>query len=173
MKRITALVMAVLLLAVALTSCKNDVQFSNIEYKEHGLSFALPNTMKRGESEDYEFYFTGMSMDVIFSAMKLTDEFLEKVDLKPGVTAKEYVDTIIARRELDKSKLFYKHYENSGQYNFRYNYVSESGFEMFYYVTVLGTPDNLWYVEMCCEAEESDRYVEMFDTWRRSIGTYS
>lgn len=172
MKRVTALVVAIVLALVTLVSCSEDIEFSDIEYKENGISFSLPNTMKRSATEDYEFYFTGMSMDVIFSAMKITDEFLKKVELEPGISAKEYVDTIIERQGLDKSKLFYKHYEDKAQYNFRYNYVSESGFEMFYYVTVTGPADNLWYVEMCCEAEDSSKYLDMFDSWRRSIGTY-
>ena len=94
MKRITALAVAILLLVTALTSCKDEVKFSDIEYREYGLSFALPNTMARGASAEYEFYFTGMSMDVIFSAMKITDEFLAKVDLEPGISAGEYVDTM-------------------------------------------------------------------------------
>ena len=173
MKRIITLAMAIVLVLAMLTSCSENVKFSDIEYRENGISFVLPNTMKRSSSEDYEFYFVGMSMDVIFSAMKITDEFLAKVDLEPGITGKEYVDTIITRQALDKTKLFYKYYDEIDQYNFRYNYVSESGFEMFYYVTVTGPSDNLWYIEMCCESEESTKYLDMFDSWRRSIGTYS
>lgn len=173
MKKIITLAVAIVLVFATLASCSENVEFSDVEYKENGISFLLPNTMKRGVSDDYEFYFTGMSMDVIFSAMKITEEFLAKVELEQGTTAKEYVDTIITRRQLDKSKLFYKYYEDSDQYNFRYNYVSESGFEMFYYVTVTGPADNLWYVEMCCEAEESSKYLDMFDSWRRTIETYS
>lgn len=173
MKRIITLAVAIVFVLATLTSCSDEVKFSNVEYREDGLSFVLPNTMQRSDSEGYEFYFVGMSMDVIFSAMKITDEFLEQVDLEPGLTAKEYVDTIISRRELDKSKLFYKHYKDEDQYNFRYNYVSESGYEMFYYVTVTGPTDNIWYVEMCCESEESTQYLDMFDTWRRTIRTYS
>lgn len=173
MKKIITLAVAIVLVFAMLTSCSENIEFSDIEYKENGISFLLPNTMKRGTSGEYEFYFTGMSMDVIFSAMKITDEFLEKVELEQGTTAKEYVDAIISRRQLDKSKLFYKYYEDHDQYNFRYNYVSESGFEMFYYVTVTGPSDNLWYVEMCCEAEESSKYLDMFDSWRRTIETYS
>ena len=173
MKKMITLAVAIALVCAILTSCSEKVDFSDIEYKESGLSFVLPNTMKRVTSDDYEFYFTGMSMDVMFSAMKITDEFLAKVDLEPGTTAKEYVDTIISRRELDKSKLFYKYYEDHNHYNFRYNYVSESGFEMFYYVTVAGSADNLWYVEMCCKSDESSQYLDMFDSWRRTIDTYS
>ena len=153
-----------------LSSCaKKRVKFEDIKYEENGLRFYLPNTMQRKDVEDYEFYFTGRTMDVVFSALKITDEFLERVDLEAGITAGEYVDAIIERRGLVKSKLYYVYYEDSDQHNFRYNYVDENEFETFFYVTVTGTPDNLWYIEMCCSADESSEYLEMFEGWRKTI----
>ena len=172
MKKIISRALAVALALITLVSCGNSVKFEDVEYRENGLSVTLPNTMRRQDNEDYTFYFSGMSMDVIFSAMKITDEFLESVELESGVSAGEYVDTIIARRGLEKSKLYYKYYEEKNQYNFRYNYVSESGYEMFFFVTVMGNSDNLWYIEMCCDADESSAYLDTFEIWRRNLKTY-
>ncbi|MBE6536699.1 MAG: hypothetical protein E7673_01975 [Ruminococcaceae bacterium] len=172
MKKILSLTLICVLFLLSLASCSKKPIFEDVKYEENGLSFYLPNTMQRELSEDYEFYFSGRTMNVIFSAMKITDEFLEKVELEVGTTAEKYVDAIIERRGLDKSMLYYTHYEESGQYNFRYNYVSENNFETFFYVTVLGTPDNMWYVEMCCPNDESGQYLEMFEGWRKSLRTY-
>lgn len=172
MKKAISLVLLLVLLIGVITSCSKRPVFEDVKYEEEGLRFYLPNVMDREYVEGYQFYFSGRATNVIFSAMKLTDEFLEKVELEPGTDAKTYVDTIIQRRNLDKTKLYYKHYEESGQYNFRYNYVSEDGFEMFFYVVVIGPPDNMWYVEMCCPADESGEYADTFDVWRRSIATY-
>ena len=171
-KKIISLVLLLSCLVAILTSCSKKVKFEDVKYEENGLRFYLPNTMQRQDSEDYEFYFSGRTMDVAFSALKLTEEFLKKAEIEPGVTAEEYVDIIIEKRDFVKSKLYYTHYEESGQYNFRYNYVSESGFEVFFYVTVLGTPDNLWYIEMCCSQDESGEYLDMFDSWRKTLTTY-
>ena len=173
MKKVSFLMLNLILVFSALVSCGEKSKFEDISYREKGLYFVLPNTMQRGMSEDYDFYFYGRTIDVMFSALKITDSFLGKVGLEKGTTAEKYVDTIIERQELDKSKLYYKYYEDSNQYNFRYNYAGENGFEMFFYVTVTGNPENLWYIEMCCAAEESLDYLPMFENWRKTIGTYS
>lgn len=173
MKRFLSTILVLLFAAGVLVSCAQKSNFQDVSYREDGLYFVLPNTMQRESSKDYQFYFYGRTMDVIFTALKLTEDFLAKVNLEAGITAEEYVDTVIERQELEKSKLYYKHYEEIGQYNFRYNYADDGGLEMFFYVTALGTPDNLWYVEMCCAADQSSEYLNMFDNWRKTLGTYS
>lgn len=172
MKRKLSILLIILIFASLLVSCSKNVKFDDVEYKEKGLSFTLPNTMKRQNTDGYDFYFSGMSMDVIFSALKITDEILESTGFDTRMSAEEYVDAIIERRGLEKSKLYYKHYEDLGQFNFRYTYVSESGYETFYFVTVTGTRDNLWYIEMCCDSEESTKYLDTFEVWRRTVRTY-
>lgn len=173
MKRILTAVFLILFVTGLFSSCSKKAKFKDVEYKENGISFTLPNTMVREEVFGYEFYFSGMSRDVVFNAIKITDEFLISVDIEPGVSAGEYVDIIIEKNGLEKTKLYFSHDEESGQYNFRYTYDDNSGYETFFYATVLGTPDNLWYVEMCCSAEESYEHLELFESWRKTIRTYS
>lgn len=172
MKKIMSFSLVAALIISMLVSCSKNIKFDDVTYKEKGLSFTLPNTMQRQSSESYDFYFSGMSMNVVFSAFKVTDEFLQSLDLTPGLSAEEYVDMIIERRGLEKKKLYYNYYEDLDQYNFRYTYVSESGYETFFFVTVTGPSDNLWYIEMCCESEESAKYLSTFEVWRRTIKTY-
>ena len=172
MKRLLAFLFLILTLCSALASCADEVEYENIEYRENGLYFVLPNTMRRKTSSKHEFYFTNQNIGLVFSARKLTAEVLESEYITPGVSAGEYVDILIERNNFDKTSIFYTYYESFGHYNFRYMYGETEGEEIFFYVTVLGETDNLWYVEMCCENEVSAEYLSMFERWRKSIGTY-
>ena len=171
MKRLLAFLLVLLSALTAFVSCADDAEYENIEYRENGLCFILPNTMRRKSSATSEFYFTNQNIGVAFNARKLTAEVLESEDMTPGLSAKEYVDKIIERNDFDKESIFYTYFERFDHYNFRYNY-GEDGEELFFYVTVLGGGDNLWYVEMYCENDLSADYLPMFERWRKSLGTY-
>ena len=172
MKRVLALILALFTLAATLTSCAEEAEYENVEYKENGLYFILPNTMRRKSSGYYEFYFSNELMGVVFSAKKITSEILEDENIDTKVNAKEYVDIIFERRGLDREKAFYTYFEDSDQHNFRYTFVDEDESETFFYVTVTGENENLWYIEMYCKEEESVDNLNMFEKWRKTIGTY-
>lgn len=171
MKKLLAFIFVLLSVLSAFVSCADEPEYENIEYRENGLYFILPNTMRRKSSATSEFYFTNQNIGVVFSARKLTAEVLESEHMTPGMSAKQYADKIIERNDFDKDSIFYTYFESFDQYNFRYNY-GEDGEELFFYVTVIGGTDNLWYVEMYCENEVSADYLPMFERWRKTIGTY-
>jgi len=173
MKKVLAVVLLLALSLTALLSCEKKNKYEDVTYREDGLYFVLPNTMRRKDASDYEFYFSNELLNLIFMAKKITNEVLADMEIDPGVTAKEYVDIIMERRDFDKSKIYYTYDEERNHYNFRYSYDDEENLASFFYVTVTGSSDNLWYIEMCCTEEESAEYLPTFENWRKSIGTYS
>ena len=64
MKRLLAFLFLMLTLCSALVSCADDVEYENIEYRENGLYFVLPNTMRRKTSSRHEFYFTNQNISI-------------------------------------------------------------------------------------------------------------
>ncbi len=171
MKRILALLLTLVAALSSLVACANDSDYESVEYRENGIYFILPNTMRRKTVENYEFYFTSEIMGVVFSAKKITREFLSENNIDPEIDAKGYVDTIIEKQSFERDKIYYNYYEDFNQHNFRYNY-SEGDSEVFFYVTVTGETGNLWYVEMYCYNDDSSEYLSMFERWRKTIGTY-
>ena len=171
MKKILILILSISLILGTLVSCSENAEYKDVTYEKDGIKFTLPNTMKQKTMEGYDFYFTNQLASLIFTAVKIDKEMLEKADLSEGITAAEYVDAIIEKNGMEKDKMYYKYNEYHDQYNFRYTFVDQSGFEIFEYVIVTGTPDNLWYIEMCCEQEDSATYLEDFEIWSKSIKT--
>lgn len=171
-KRILAFILLLCAAISVLASCAEDAEYESIEYRENGIYFILPNTMRRKASENYEFYFTSEIMGVTFGAKKLTDDFLQSEGIDSGITAGDYVEMIIDRQSFDKDKIYYRYFEDSKQYNFRYTYAPEDDVEYFFYVTVTGDPGNLWCIEMWCDDEKSAEYLPMLERWRKTVGTY-
>ena len=173
MKRILCITVALLICVSAFVSCAPKIKFETLEYKENGICLYLPDTLKRKEVEGYELYFLGKTSDVLLTASKLDEEKLSAVGLKSDATAEAYVDAIIEKNQFDKEKLYYQYDEELEQYNFRYNYNDEMETDMFFYVTVLGDPGNIWYIEMCCDTSKSTNYLSTFESWRRGISVYN
>lgn len=172
MKRLLAFLFVLLNVLSLLVSCADDTEYASIEYRENGLYFVLPNTMRRKTSDYYEFCFTNYNIGVVFNAKKLTAEVLGQEGIAAGITADEYVDIIVEKNNFDKKSIYYTYFETLGQYNFRYTYVNQDASETFYYVTVIGGAENLWCIEMCCDNEVSVQHLPMFEKWRKSIGIY-
>lgn len=159
--------------ALCFSSCGDDVEYENITYRENGIEFFLPNSMRRFNEEGYDFYFSNMAAGVIFTALKLDQEFLESIDIEYGITAEAYANEVISRNGMEKDKLYYNYDERRNHYNFRYSYVDQNDISVFYYIVITGEPDNLWYIEMCCEEEQSSDYLSTFEVWKKNIKTYS
>ena len=145
--------------------------YQDITYREGGISFTLPNTMRRTNYEDYDFYFTNRA--VVFTAIKLTDEFFKENELDPSITAEEYTMYCIEKNGLDINQMEYKYDEERGLHNFRYTYDNEEDTNIFYYVVIAGDVGNIWYIEMCCSGDSSSDYIYTFGEWKRTISTYS
>lgn len=169
MKKILAFILALSTLTL-FCSCKGRM-YRNVTYKEGGISFTLPNTMRRVPDSEYDFYFTNRS--IVFTANELDEEFFEENDIDENITAEEYAKYCIEKNGLDIEKMNYKTDEERGLYNFRYNYDDENGTNLFYYVVIAGEVGNVWYIEMCCDNDDSQLYISTFGDWKRGISTYS
>ena len=175
MKRILTIL---LLISVALSfaSCtdyRDNPTYSTITYKEKGLEISLRNDMNRYESEEYDFYFANTIGTILFTAFELDGEFLAKNSLSADITAGEYVDYILKKSGLDKDELYYEENTKKGVYSFRYTFDDQNSSKIFYYVVILGEPGNVWYVEMTCANDDSERYLARFEDWRNTIKTYN
>ena len=171
MKKILTLILTLSLL-FSLASCRDD-GYEKITYREEGIEFFLPSSMRRSNVEGYHFYFSNLSTTMVFAALKVDSDLLAEFELDATATAGEYVDAVIAKGERDKEKMYFEYDERLDQYSFRYTYVDADDYEIFYYVVVTGDPGNIWYVEMCCENEYSSDYLSTFVTWRKNIRTYT
>ena len=171
MKKTIALLLTVIML-LSFVGCRRSVKYENVTYRESGIEFTLPSSMRRSYVEGYDYYFSTLA--IIFTAVKIDSEFIEssEIDLDPSISAKEYVDLIT--EEMDKSQMYFNVDESRNLYNFRYTYEDQSsGTEIFYYVIVIGESGNTWYIEMCCDQQDSGTFVETFDEWKMSIKTYN
>ena len=161
-----------LLSMLMMSACADTVQYENVTYRENGLEFLLPSSMRRQSVEGYDFYFSNLAVSVIFTAVKIDEEILTKFDVEGRVNAEEYVGMLIEKNKLDKEKMYYNYDELRGHYNFRYSFEDADGYAIFYYVVVIGDESNLWYIEMCCKDEDSSTHLETFKTWKRNIKVY-
>ena len=169
MKKIIAL--AVLLAALtSLFGCKSKM-YKDITYKEGGISFTLPNTMRRVEMDDYDFYFTDRA--TVFTATELKDEFYKENSYPKDMTAKQYVDICMEKNEMDPENMEYIYDEEKNIHSFRYAYDNREDVSVFYYVVVTGDPGNIWYIEMCCSYSESYYYTSTFGAWKNTILAYN
>ena len=166
MKRIISALLLAVLVLTALCSCGGD---KDIEYREEGLSFTLPKSMRRSNDSVYEFFLS--SPDSLFCAKKLDGDFMESAELSKDTTAGEYADAYIKVNMLDKERIAFTYDESRGAYSFKYN-NSDNGEELFHYITVIGNPGAIWFIEMCCENENASTYEDTFEIWQRSISVY-
>ena len=171
MKRIISALLLILISISCFVSCGDD-GYEDVTYKENGIEFFLPSSMRRFEDEGYDFYFSNLTTGMIFTAKKLDEEMLKSLDIEYGITAVEYAEEIIERNYLEKDKLHYEYDEKRGHVSFRYNFVDDNEVSVFYYIVVTGEPDNLWYIEMCCDNENSSEYIQTFEVWKKNIKTY-
>ena len=170
MKKIITLVLTLTIL-FTLASCGDD-GYEKVTYRDGGIEFFLPSSMRRSTVEGYDFYFSNLSTSMVFTALKIDSEILAEFELDDTATSKEYVDAVLEKGERDKDKMYFEYDERLDQYSFRYTYVDADEYEIFYYVVVTGEPGNIWYVEMCCDNEYSSDYLSTFVTWRKNIRTY-
>ena len=170
MKKTIALIIILATLLAFACSCAKEP--NEVTYREEGLEFTLPVSMRATYSDTYDIYFS--NPEAIFAAKKLTPSFLTDSNIDPNVSAEEYVDIHLARNGFSKSEqIFYEADRERGAYSFRYTYTESEDVEMFYYVLVLGEPRSLWYVDMCCYYEDSATYSETFGIWARTVKTYT
>ncbi len=168
MKKILAAFLILLALLSVLVSCGSI--YKDVNYKENGIAFTLPNTMRRVTNSDYDFYFTNTV--VVFTANELDEEYYEELSLDPNMTAKEYLDHLMKSNNMDLDQMEYKYDSEKNIHNFRYTSESEEN-NLFYYVVITGEPGNIWYIEMCCEEDYYEDYLSTFGEWKRSIYAYN
>ena len=172
MKRTVCFMFFLSIVMSLLVSCSDD-DYDKITYRENGIEFFLPSSMRRTNSSAYDFYFTNISAGLVFAATKVDEKILSDFDLSKDADAGEYANAIIDNGGHDKEKMYFRYDERLGQYSMRYTYVDEEGYEVFYYVVILGDAGDLWYIEMCCDNSNSSEYIDTFDTWRKNIRTYT
>lgn len=170
-KKLLPLLLILILTLGSVVSCDDD-GYENITYREGGIEFFLPSNMRRSSVDGYDFYFSNLSTSIIFTAVEIDAALLSELQIETTVTAEEYIEIIFERNNIDKSKIYYEYDEKRDLYNFRYTYVDEDGYEIFYYIVVVGEPGNLWYIEMLCENEDSETYLSTFEVWKRNVKVY-
>jgi hypothetical protein len=159
-----------LLVAATLTSliaCGKDN--NDITYREEGLTFTLPKSMRRMYGTGNEFHLS--SPDSVFVAKKLDGDFMLSQALPADTTPKEYVDAYIENQLLDRERIDFKEDASRGTYSFKYN-QSDAGEDYYHYVTVLGESGAIWFIEMMCLNDKADIYTETFEMWQKTISTY-
>ena len=141
----------------------------DITYRENGLTFTLPKSMRRMYGTDSDFHLS--SPDSVFLAKKLDGDFMESQAMPKDTDAKDYATAYIESQRLDKERIDYKEDAERGAYSFKYN-QSDTGEDYYHYVTVLGESGAVWFVEMICLNDKADIYTETFETWQKTIATY-
>ena len=170
-RRILAALPVIVLILSLLISCGDDKPvYSDMVYEENGLRFVLPANMRRENAEGYDLYFSNLA--IIFTAIELDEEFLESKGIPTDTDAAGYIDFCIERNGMDRDQIYYLYEEEQMRHSFRYTYSEPDSIDLFYYVVVIGEPGNLWYIEMCCDYEDSGELLSEFETWRKNIRTY-
>lgn len=168
-KKILLLLLTFAMLVSVLVSCgekKND-----ITYREEGLELTLPTSMRRSYSSVYEFYFS--TPDSVLTAKKLDGDFMESMAMPKNTTPEEYAEAYISANSLDKSRINYKYDSESGAYRMRYNNSDgENGEDLLHFISILGEPGAVWFVEICCENSKASIYEQTFELWESTIRTY-
>lgn len=175
MRRFAILILIFSVLCSVMTSCSDyadNPRYEDIAYREDGFEIVLTNDMQRYDSEEYDFYFTNILGTVIITASKLDGEFLEEEGCEPDISPEAYVDFLIKKSALDKDGLYYEYDEKRDLHSFRYTYAPADEGESFYYVCVLGSVGNIWYVEMICSGDDSEFYLPSFEKWKKKLDTY-
>lgn len=169
-KNILSVLLFIVITASALTACAE--RSSDIDYRADGIQFTLPKSMRQSAGETvYDYYFDNLDSSVIFTAIKLDDEFLEANNLDKNITLKEYVD--VRTKDMDTSKIYLEYDDEKKAYTYRYNYLFENASsETFIYVVVIGEGANMWHIEMYCKYESSAEMLSAFEVWAASIRTY-
>ncbi len=167
MKKIISLLLIIISLITLFVSCDSD--FKDVTYKEDGITFTLPNTMRKSSMEGYDFYFTNTAVN--FAGKKIDEEFCEILSLKNDISAKEYIDYFTAERELPLEELNYKYDEQRKIHNFVYSQKPDE-ITLVYYAVVTGEPGNVWIIDMWCEEEYYENNLNSFGEWKRSISAY-
>ena len=165
-KKIIALILVCASL-LALSACGKKNK--DVTYREEGLTFTLPSSMRRAYSSECEFHFS--TPDSAFLAKKLTAEFMESQELSKDTTAKQYAAAYIENQMLDSTRIDYKEDPERTAYSFKYN-ASDTGEDYFHYITILGEVGNIWFVDIVCENDKADIYTDTFEIWQASIRTY-
>ncbi len=168
MKKISAVILIIISLISAFVSCKSD--FEDITYREDGISFTLPNTMRKSNLEGYDLYFTNTA--VSFAVKKIDEEVCNEISLKKDASAKEYVDFFAAKIEIDLEDAGYSYDDRNGAHSFKYIQSGED-WSLNYYIAVVGEAGNIWHIEMWCEETYYEDYLPIFGEWRRSISVYN
>ena len=168
-KRIVALLLLIITAMTCIVSCAEEP--NDVTYREHGLEFTLPKSMRRSASDVYEFYLS--SPDAVFMAKKLNAEFMESMAMPASTTAGEYADAYIDANYLDKTRISYSYDAERGAYSMRYNSSeAESTDGLLHSIVILGQPGAVWFVEICCDNDKSEIYEHTFSTWESTIRTY-
>ncbi|MBE6636042.1 MAG: hypothetical protein E7617_07590 [Ruminococcaceae bacterium] len=169
MKLLIKIISSVLILSAILASvisCNDKPTYEEVTYSENGLTLKLRSNMRRSYVEGYDFYFSNLA--IVLTATKFDAEFLTSQGVSADIDAQGYTEEYIKRRELDKEMIYYLAEPEYNRYSFRYTYVQD-GSELFLYIVIIGGPGNLWYVEVCCDQEDSEIYLPEFETWRKNI----
>ena len=167
LKKTLLLLLATVMIIASVCSCGDNS--SDVTYREEGLEMTLPKSMRRSLSSTYEFYFS--TPDSVLTAKKLDGAFMESMEMSASTTAEEYADAYIDANNFDKSRINYTHDAERGAYRMRYN-NSENGEELLHFISILGEPGAIWFVEIVCENDKASIYEATFETWESSIRTY-
>lgn len=171
LKRILALILVAVIAALALVSCSEES--NDVEYKQNGIQFTLPKSMRQNVgATGYDYYFDNLDSSVIFTATKADAELLLENGIDENITLEEYMKICVG--DMDVSKIYLEYDEARRAYSYRYNYTFEGNTsETFFYVVIIGDVGNLWYVEMMCDYETSAETLPAFEVWAASIKTYA
>ena len=171
LKSLCSILLLSLICCAVLASCNGKPVYTDKVYEENGLKLRLPENMRRSDIDGYDFYFSNLA--IVFTAVKFDSQFLTDQGVSADIDAKGYAEAYVEKRQLDKKSIYYLEEPEYDRYSFRYTYTLEDGSDVFYYVVIIGTSGNLWYIEMTCDQENSGDYITEFEVWRKNMKTYS
>ena len=156
---------AALILVMILTmliSCEN-----NREHKVGNLSFTVPETLRATGEEGYDLYLS--TMECAVTVQELNDEILGEAGLSKSDGLEVLVDEYFNKNKIDKDQCYLTYSEEQSAYKFRYSMSFDDNVYYFHYVIMIGNEDNVYFVDMFCEFEDANYYLQEFERWGKSF----
>ncbi len=160
MKKMTTLVLALLMLVGCFTGCLGE---STATYTKDSFSITMDDQFYEKEMLAYTYYLE--SPDAIMTALKEEFTLFEQIGLSASdISLKDYAELVILANSADTSDVT----EEDGLTYFTYQ--AEATGKTFYYMCFVykGT-DAFWSVNLACLADAKDDFTPTFMEWAKTV----
>ena len=131
------------------------------------LSFEVPQNLRVTNMAGYDIYLS--TMECALSVQELDDEMLAEAGLRKSDGLEKMVNDYFTKNGIDKSQCHLTYSEKQNAYKFRYSVSDDQQTYYFHYVVMIGNGESFYFVDMICDFDNSNYYLQEFERWGKTF----